>query len=493
MDDIVPELLATIEKQFANRVSTSKKLGKSIQRMQDGTASYLDANDYAIEIGEILSNVFKNNVSSDVLPDGKMYYNIADRILNKTLKKNYDLIANYSEEIQKSLNQQANIGLKVQTPDLNQDRIDGLVNRVSAQDIYDDVKWMLDEPIVNFSQSIVDDSIKINADFHAKAGLRPKLIRRAEGKACKWCRSLAGSYDYNNAPDDIYRRHQRCRCTVDYDPGNGRKQDVWSKQWSNPTPPEIIEQRKNIGLPMEKSTGKPFDLLPITGDTLSNRDNIQEIISRTKSVVSEYKEKTGIDVVNLWKNKKFSDRNNSYNDEKAKFMSFILEKTGYNSKPVKLTSTEGLTQLFRGVVDFEDGSVTAKELVKAFKEGRYYSSGDGQSAHGRGIYFFYDEAQLSKILNKAEKTNKNGEVITAYITSDAKILDETLINQMRSYFSEIKDTLGDEDRIYYEFLLNKNSLMDKQNDLFAIMYGYDGLSAKSIATIFNRGKLGVKA
>lgn len=492
MDDIVPELLATIEQQFTEKMLKSKKLAQSLKRMNDGKATYLDANDYAVEIGEILSDVFKNTINSDVLPDGKMYYNIADRLLNKTLKQNYDLIANYSEQIQTLLNQQANIGLKVQVPSINQDRIDGLINRVSSQDQYNDIKWMLDEPVVNFSQSIVDDSIKANADFHAKAGLMPKLIRRAEGKACKWCRSLAGSYDYYNAPDDIYRRHQRCRCTVDYVPGDGRKQDVWSKKWSNPISSEIIEKRKSIGLPNNDNNGKPFDFLPITGDTLGDRDSLKEIISRTKSTVNEYKEKTGIDVVELWKKKEFSNRENSYNDEKAKFMNFILEKTGYNSKPVKLTSTEGLTQLYRGVLDFEDGSVTAKELVEAFKNGKYYSSGAGQSAHGRGIYFFYDEAQLSKILNKATKNNQLGEVITAYITSDAKILDETIINQMRSHFSEIKDTLSDEDRIYYEFLLKKNSLMDKQNDLFAIMYGYDGLSAKSIVTIFNRGKLGVK-
>lgn len=35
------------------------------------------------------------NLSSDVLPDGKMYYDIASAILNPTLENNYGLISSY--------------------------------------------------------------------------------------------------------------------------------------------------------------------------------------------------------------------------------------------------------------------------------------------------------------------------------------------------------------------------------------------------------------
>jgi len=105
---------------------------------------------------------------------------------------------------------------------------------------------LLDDPIVNFSQSIVDDSIDKNAKFQSKVGLRPIIKRRTFGHACEWCRNLAGTYEYRDAPDDIYRRHQRCRCTVEYDPGNGRMQDVWSKNWIGPDKDAKIEARKKI-------------------------------------------------------------------------------------------------------------------------------------------------------------------------------------------------------------------------------------------------------
>lgn len=231
-DDITPGLLQKIEKDFAERIKHSEKLNNAIAILETKKATYADANVVALEAGEILASLLSENITSEILPDGKMYYNIAERVLNKMLGKNYKLISAFSSEVQEILNKAAKIGLKTQVPKLNQDRIDGLVNRISSTENFDDVKWLLDDPIVNFSQSIVDDFIEANASFQAKTGLKPQLIRRAESKPCAWCQSLAGIYDYANAPEDIYRRHERCRCTVEYDPRSGRRQDVWSKTWN---------------------------------------------------------------------------------------------------------------------------------------------------------------------------------------------------------------------------------------------------------------------
>ena len=177
-----------------------------------------------------------------------MYFNIADRLLNETLKNNYDLISNFAIDVQEQLNKEAAIKIKGQKPDFNQDRVNGLVNKISAAEDFDSVKWVLGEPVVNFSQSVVDDVIKANVDFHAKSGLRPRINRTLVGHACDWCRSLAGSFDYYDLPDDIYRRHERCKCIVEYNPGDGRKQNVWSKTWTDPHKDQKIQARKNINL-----------------------------------------------------------------------------------------------------------------------------------------------------------------------------------------------------------------------------------------------------
>lgn len=118
----------------------------------------------------MLSKAFQNNIPSDALPNGQMHYNIANRILNERLGNNYALISESSVQIQKGLNTNAGIGLNADKPSINQDRIDGIVNMVSSEP-YENVSWILNEPIVNFSQSVVDDVIKANVLFHYQSGL----------------------------------------------------------------------------------------------------------------------------------------------------------------------------------------------------------------------------------------------------------------------------------------------------------------------------------
>lgn len=165
--------------------------------------------------------------------------------------RNYNLITDVTNQVQQTLNEDANIGIKSVTPKLNQDRIDGIINRVSSEDYFDDVAWLLDEPVKNFSQSIVDNAIRENAEFHSKAGMSPKIVRKLAGGCCDWCRAVAGTYSYPDVPKDVYRRHQRCRCTVDYHPGSGKVQNVHSKQWKTQEERDKIEARIIVGLVAE--------------------------------------------------------------------------------------------------------------------------------------------------------------------------------------------------------------------------------------------------
>ncbi|WP_240915096.1 hypothetical protein [Streptococcus ruminicola] len=229
-DDVLPALLEEVQDNFGQEFGKSEVVVKTLKTLEAKKATYANANDFAIEVGEILSKALTTSVTADKLPDGKMYYNIAKRLLEPVLQQNHELVADYSSKVQTVLNESAKISLVAQPVELNQDRIDGFIERFSREDKFDDVKWLLGDPIVNFTQSIVDDSIKKNAEFHAKAGLQPKIVRKTAGRCCKWCQSLAGSYNYPDVPKDVYRRHQNCRCTVDYKPGDGKKKNIWSKK-----------------------------------------------------------------------------------------------------------------------------------------------------------------------------------------------------------------------------------------------------------------------
>lgn len=229
--DIAPELLAKLKKSFSEKFNNNKKIDKILSTIRDGEPTYSEVNDLSIEVGDILAEVFKENLSADILPDGRMYYNIAKRTVEPMMVNNYNIVTENAGIVQDILNKQAGLGIKAQVPPLNQDRIDGIINRLDEAEFFDDIKWILDEPIKNFTQSVVDNVIEANAKFHKGLGLEPKLIRKAEANCCKWCSEIDGVYDYSDAPKDIYRRHQYCRCTVEYDPGESKKQNVWTKQW----------------------------------------------------------------------------------------------------------------------------------------------------------------------------------------------------------------------------------------------------------------------
>ena len=243
-DDVLPGLLKEVQAKFEAEFGKSKVVEDAFKKLKAKKATYFTANNFAIEVGEILARALQSVVTADRLPDGKMYYNIAKRLLEPVLGNNYKTVADYAVKVQSDLNKKAKIGLNVKKPVLNQDRIDGLINRLSSEDDFNKVKWILDEPVVNFTQAVIDDTIKINAEFQYSAGLNPTIERRTFGQCCKWCESLSGTYNYPHVPEDFYHRHQRCRCTIEYDPKNGKKQNSWSKKWYRSDSSELERRRK---------------------------------------------------------------------------------------------------------------------------------------------------------------------------------------------------------------------------------------------------------
>lgn len=235
-NDIVPELLEKIKEDFFKAAARNAQLERLLLLLQNGEATFLDAHEFSTILGKLIAKSLKDNISSAVLPEGKMHYNIAERILNDILGTNHNMVSSYSDRVQNILNQKADIFLDSIKPKINQDRIDGMINRLSYEEKFDDVAWMLDEPVVNFSNNVVDKFIKANAEFQYKAGLSAKIIRTSTGNCCEWCDAIAGTYTYPKVPKDLYRRHKNCDCVVEYFPAKGsenfgKHQNSHTKKW----------------------------------------------------------------------------------------------------------------------------------------------------------------------------------------------------------------------------------------------------------------------
>lgn len=249
MDDIAPHLLKIIQEEFERLYQNNDKVRRLLDVINAGEATYEEANEYAIELGEMLKKCYADSIHASDLPDGMMYFNIAKRTIEPTMQNNFDLISQASVKVQQSLNDTAGIGLQVVAPEINQYKIDSIINKLTS-DQFDKVAFILQEPVAHFSQSIVDDTIKANAELHSRSGLHPKITRKVRGGCCKWCMNLAGTYAYpDDVPGDVYRRHDHCRCEVLYDPGEGKQvQNVHTKSWEN--------QEEDIQRRIEFSTSK---------------------------------------------------------------------------------------------------------------------------------------------------------------------------------------------------------------------------------------------
>lgn len=233
--DVVPELMEQIDAKFKANNLRDRQLGRVSQRITAGTADLSDAHTFAERLGFNLSDALTGTLREDNLPNGRLYYNIAERTVIPALEQDYELVNEAAAMIQKSIDEKDQIGLASVRADFPMERIQNLIDKLTADEITPQqvISW-LTEPIVNNSEAFVDDYVEANSKFRAKAGLKTKLIRKAAWNCCDWCSKLEGTYDYGSAPSDIYRRHEFCRCTVTYQ-SEKISQNVWSKRkWETP-------------------------------------------------------------------------------------------------------------------------------------------------------------------------------------------------------------------------------------------------------------------
>lgn len=262
----------SIMRAFEAYLQNDPKLNDLVYQMRKST-DYELANEYAVRVGEVLHNSmarYFRYYGIDTLTEAD-----ADTILRPLLTLDHGVISAVVETIQSNKNAALGVGLLPQLPELDANRINGLIAEVSKFENVADEVGKVKEQVINFTQSIVDDGIRKNATIQGKAGFKTYIVRKPEaadvksivhivrskkGKEykyhysysvpCRWCAALAGTYEYtgngSNIPKDVYRRHDACRCTLTYVNGNMR-QNVWNhpETWTEADATqqtEIVEQ-----------------------------------------------------------------------------------------------------------------------------------------------------------------------------------------------------------------------------------------------------------
>lgn len=238
--DIAPELLEKIEKTFDDRIKNNQALKTLSAKLDKGEWGFLEAEHYALEVGKDLSSAFEKYLTVDSLPNGRMYYNIAEKIIPPMMYKEYELATDAAMEVVSLINERAGVRIAPQRPIIDENRVQGIVDKISDSEDFKSVQWLLGNPVQNFAVHCVDKTVETNALFQHRAGLRPRIKRDSGGKCCDWCAALDGMYEYPGVPRDIYMRHENCNCCVEYLPGDGSAQNVYAKTWRDM---DAVEER----------------------------------------------------------------------------------------------------------------------------------------------------------------------------------------------------------------------------------------------------------
>lgn len=194
------ELLNSVQRSFAGYLRTDKELRNIANRVRDGT-SYEDANLYAVRLGELLSQSILDNTESIAY----MSDEVAREVLEPMLTTGHELAIEAASTVQQNMNAAANIGMAVQTAEIDTKRINGLIDKVGSCETFDEARQYLGEPIVNYEQAAVDQTIRKNAAAHSKAGFRAEIIRKTSPRevtrGVKRVRSKKGKvYTYPCSP-----------------------------------------------------------------------------------------------------------------------------------------------------------------------------------------------------------------------------------------------------------------------------------------------------
>lgn len=220
-----------IKDEFVELVRTDKRAVSLATAAAAGTANYRDASLYAVRVGDLLGRVLKHHAPMVDISEWDL-----EQLLPSALGVDHAMVAEVCMQVQTAMNEANGYGIRAIEPEFDSNRAYGLVEELKNNPEFVNIEKSFYDQLTNFSQSIVDQSIRDNAELQWKSGIKAYVVRTTDSEACPWCMALAGTYDYGDVRDkgnEIWQRHENCRCTIEYYNGRGGRDLVSSQNYRN--------------------------------------------------------------------------------------------------------------------------------------------------------------------------------------------------------------------------------------------------------------------
>lgn len=130
--DIVPDLYQKIDARFEKEMKSNTKIQNFLAKLEKETASAKEVSLYAAQVGKCAADALGAYLISENLPDGKLYWNIADRTIRPLLQKSYQLVLDAAKTQQQIMDR--NVGIKLQPMESRfpKERIRDLIDKLIA-------------------------------------------------------------------------------------------------------------------------------------------------------------------------------------------------------------------------------------------------------------------------------------------------------------------------------------------------------------------------
>ena len=203
-----------IREPLIEAIRNDTKAQKLNELIQSKAGTYNTASEYAIRVGECLARILRQNAPFESIAEWDL-----ENLIPQALGLDHEYVVQACEQVQLALNADAGLGINYVPPNFDGSRAYGIVAELKDNPEFVNIERTFYDQLVNFSQNVVDESIRSNATVLSNAGVQSKVVRHPEAGACAWCRAVAGTYDYKDVRqtgNNVWKRHENCRCTIDF-------------------------------------------------------------------------------------------------------------------------------------------------------------------------------------------------------------------------------------------------------------------------------------
>ncbi len=225
MEDIAPELYRKINADFTAAVRNDGTIKTLVTKGNSKPLTQKELTTISTRLGKHASDAFKKTLTVEALPDGKMYWNIADRTIRPVMEQIYNTNNLLESNALRLKDKAAGVNIGVVKGADPTARINEIIQFTLDSKTAEELSNALNLPVTTTALDFNDDFMEANAELRDKMGFKQVITREYDGvglangrRPCNWCIGRSGTYySYQEAKDaGAFERHTGCGCTIDW-------------------------------------------------------------------------------------------------------------------------------------------------------------------------------------------------------------------------------------------------------------------------------------